>query len=110
MKSIEEMKQDLLALPLPPMLSFASDLQIKALYRKYCIKEDITNNVTQKEVILYHGSNKIVKVEDIKLPGPRDDCDFGPGFYMTPNRQIAEEWVRKIKTPVINKYKLIYIK
>jgi len=61
-----------------------------------------------KRIILYHGSNREVRVEDIKFPGPRPDCDFGRGFYATPHAAIAEEWVRKELTPVINMYEFLY--
>ena len=61
----------------------------------------------QKSIILYHGGDVCLPVEDIDL-NRRDDYDFGMGFYMTPDRDIAEEWVRERDTPVINTYKLSY--
>ena len=66
---------------------------------------------------VYHGSNKIIKVEDIILPGPRKYYDFGPGFYLTESKKIAEEWVVDEDNPIINEYilsipadKILYIK
>ena len=34
-------------------------------------------------------------IEDIKFPESRPDYDFGRGFYLTPDKRIAEEWIRK---------------
>ena len=42
-------------------------------------------------VAVYHGSDRIIKTEDIILPGPRKHYDFGPGFYLTDSRQIPGE-------------------
>jgi len=55
-------------------------------------------------MILYHGSDAVKKLEDIKLPGPREDCDFGQGFYLAESKDTAEEWARNEATPVINVY------
>ena len=57
-------------------------------------------------VAVYHGSDRIVKVEDIVLPGPRKNYDFGPGFYLTDSRQIAEEWMADEQASVVNEYRL----
>ena len=32
-------------------------------------------------VTLYHGSDREKRTSDIEFPGPRNDCDFGSGFY-----------------------------
>ena len=53
---------------------------------------------------LYHGSDKAVQIEDIMIPGPRATCDFGDGFYLTESRRVAEEWVARDSTPVLNTY------
>ena len=53
---------------------------------------------------LYHGSDRIVLPENIRFPGPRGDCDFGTGFYLTDSRHVAEEWVCNEQTPIINVY------
>jgi len=60
-----------------------------------------------KSIMLYHGGDRELQIENIKFNG-RNDCDFGKGFYMTPHKQIAEEWVRKRDNAVINKYELVY--
>ena len=63
---------------------------------------------TQKKVILYHGGDEEIKTEHIIFPGPRPDCDFGRGFYMTAVSAVAEEWVRNKSSPVISQYELKY--
>jgi hypothetical protein len=60
------------------------------------------------KAILYHGGDKEMPSNEINFPGPRPDCDFGAGFYCTPNRKIAEEWVRNKQSPVISMYELEY--
>jgi len=57
-----------------------------------------------KHIKLYHASNVIKRVEDIYFPGPRKTCDFGPGFYLTDNSKIAEEWICFDNSPIINIY------
>jgi len=50
--------------------------------------------VSDKEIesiILYHGSDRVRQLKDISFPGLRSDCDFGRGFYLTPDKHIAEE-------------------
>ena len=56
------------------------------------------------EMPVYHGSSKTMDIPDIVFPGPREDCDFGRGFYVTQHKIIAEEWVIKEAIPIINKY------
>ena len=41
-------------------------------------------------MILYHGSESIVNEPTIDLKKTTDD--FGPGFYLTDNRELASEW------------------
>ena len=53
---------------------------------------------------LYHGSNKDVQIEGIVIPGPRANCDFGNGFYLTQSRRVAAEWVARDHTPFMNIY------
>ena len=62
--------------------------------------------VEMLELPVFHGSSKTMDIPDILFPGPREDCDFGRGFYVTQHKIIAEEWVIKEATPVINKYML----
>ena len=57
-------------------------------------------------VVVFHGSNKIIKAEDIVFPSPRKYYDFGPGFYLTESRKIAEEWVIDEQIPIVNEYML----
>ena len=53
---------------------------------------------------LYHGSDRPRQIEDIIIPGPRMTCDFGEGFYLTESLRVAEEWVAREPTPVLNIY------
>jgi len=54
--------------------------------------------------LLFHGGDKALTVENIQFPGPRANCDFGHGFYLTENKEVAEEWIRKRKLPVVSVY------
>ena len=62
------------------------------------------NNGDVVSKILYHGCDRAVLIEDIKLPGPRATCDFGSGFYLTESKRVAAEWVARNTTPVLNRY------
>ena len=53
---------------------------------------------------LYHASDKNMPIQEIQFPGPRENCDFGPGFYLTDNKFTSEEWVFEEDKPIINKY------
>jgi len=67
----------------------------------------MTVSETQMATItVFHGSDRIVGVEDIVLPGPRRYYDFGPGFYLTESRRIAEEWAIDANPPLVNEYRL----
>lgn len=57
-----------------------------------------------KPLQVYHAGDKIIQVKDISFPGPRENCDFGAGFYVAANKQTAEEWVKDGTTPIINIY------
>lgn len=46
-------------------------------------------------MLLYHGGEKELSVNEIIFPGLRDDCDFGAGFYCAKNKETADEWVSK---------------
>lgn len=58
--------------------------------------------------ILYHGSTVIVN-EPLSNVG-RSELDFGPGFYLTNDKQQAENWARtlagrkKNTEPILNTY------
>ncbi|MCL1863974.1 MAG: DUF3990 domain-containing protein [Defluviitaleaceae bacterium] len=54
--------------------------------------------------LLYHGGDTTLTLDKIKLPGLRCDCDFGQGFYLAEQKDTAEEWIRKRKSPVISVY------
>ena len=55
-------------------------------------------------VTLYHGSDREIRVKDIEFPGPRNDCDFGRGFYLTEVKNVAAEWIFEETNPIINEY------
>lgn len=61
---------------------------------------------TVTNLMVYHGSKRIIAIEDIKFPGPRENCDFGSGFYVTDNKHTAEEWIINEPDPVVNAYHL----
>ena len=62
-------------------------------------KQDLT-----KKKLLYHGGDSALPIEKIQFPGLRVNCDFGQGFYLAENKEAAEEWVRKRKTPIVTVY------
>ena len=51
-------------------------------------------------MILYHTSRSEIRNPDIRVG--RKNADFGPGFYLTPDREFALRWARD--GSVINKY------
>lgn len=57
-------------------------------------------------MILYHGSNEIVEIPDLRHS--RKEVDFGVGFYVTPIKEQAERWASKRKlrygTACISRY------
>jgi len=69
-------------------------------------EKNLHDDKTTINISVFHGSNKILKAEDIILPGLRKHYDFGPGFYLTESRKIAEEWIVDEETPVVNEYLL----
>jgi hypothetical protein len=56
------------------------------------------------KISLFHASTQIRTIRDIEIPGPRNNCDFGSGFYLAASKLTAEEWVWDKPTPVINKF------
>lgn len=54
------------------------------------------------EIRVYHGSN--CEVKEPSLLYGRDDADFGSGFYVTQNKEMAEKWAARRNNPVINVY------
>ncbi len=58
-----------------------------------------------KELILYHGSQKIVEVP--KYGVGKTYNDYGQGFYCTENIELAKEWACQVKNDgYVNKYTL----
>ncbi len=60
---------------------------------------------------VYHGGTDIIKSPLVNVG--REGLDFGIGFYVTPNREQALEWAkrvsdRRMKSPVLNEYELDY--
>ena len=51
---------------------------------------------------LYHTGDREIKTPDITMG--RRNADFGPGFYLTPNRDFAYRWARE--NAVVNEYEL----
>ena len=61
-------------------------------------------NVDMKnEIILYHGSNKVIKVPTVG--GGKKHNDYGPGFYCTLDIELAKEWASYTEDGgVVNSY------
>ncbi len=58
-----------------------------------------------KRIIIYHGSEKVVKHP--VFGGGKKNNDFGPGFYCTANEELAKEWaVSSLRDGFSNKYTL----
>lgn len=55
---------------------------------------------------VYHGSRSQVVYPDISLS--RDDIDFGAGFYLTRDENMAKKWACNKQTSFVNKYSLIF--
>lgn len=53
---------------------------------------------------VYHGSYTEVRNPDLKHT--RTDIDFGPGFYLTEDKKMAEKWAVGRNTSVMNAYEL----
>lgn len=58
-----------------------------------------------KELVLYHGSQKIVEVPKYGVGKPYND--YGTGFYCTENSELAKEWACQVKNDgYANRYTL----
>lgn len=57
--------------------------------------------------IIYYGNYEVVQKPSI-IKG-KYTKDFGDGFYCSRNREQAEKWTKKYKTPVVNSYELMDI-
>lgn len=59
----------------------------------------------EKEIILYHGSEKII--ENPVFGAGKKNNDFGLGFYCTQSNDLAKEWaVSSLNDGYSNKYTL----
>lgn len=54
--------------------------------------------------MIYHGS--YTKVDEPSIIKGKYTKDFGYGFYCTRNKEQAEKWTKKYKTPIVNIYYL----
>lgn len=58
-----------------------------------------------KELVIYHGSQKIVEVPKYGVGKPYND--YGRGFYCTENSELAKEWACQVKNDgYANRYTL----
>lgn len=73
--------------------------------QKHCFLNVLTYNENMKVITLYHGSIQELKTPKFKFGNPHND--YGQGFYMTLDLEIAKEWANKSTTGgIVNKYKL----
>ena len=61
-------------------------------------------------MIVYHGSNQVIKTPDISFS--KNYLDFGKGFYITTFKKQAEKWAARKASryggePVVNEYELL---
>lgn len=56
------------------------------------------------DIQVYHGSDCIVK--NPTLSYGREDADFGVGFYVTTDLEMAEKWAARRKNSIINVYQM----
>ncbi len=56
------------------------------------------------DIQVYHGSDCIVK--NPALSYGREDADFGIGFYVTTDLEMAEKWAARRKNSIINVYQM----
>lgn len=56
------------------------------------------------EKTLFHGSNTVIQKPD--LSRSREDIDFGAGFYLTPDYNMAAKWACKKNNSICNRYNL----
>lgn len=56
------------------------------------------------KIKVYHGSN--CEVEKPSLSYGREDADFGIGFYVTTDVEMAEKWAARRNNPIINVYSI----
>ena len=56
------------------------------------------------KIKVYHGSN--CEVKEPSLSYGREDADFGIGFYVTIDVEMAEKWAARRHNPIINVYEV----
>lgn len=56
------------------------------------------------DIQVYHGSDCIVK--NPALSYGREDADFGIGFYVTTDLEMAEKWAARRRNSIINVYRM----
>lgn len=65
----------------------------------------INSEVVMSKMILYHGSDHIVKAP--KLSAGKKENDYGQGFYCTEDIELAKEWACKFnKDGFVNVYEI----
>jgi hypothetical protein len=57
-----------------------------------------------RKLVVYHGSS--VEVKEPSLDYGRYDADFGVGFYVTLDYEMAEKWAAIKKISIVNEYEL----
>lgn len=65
---------------------------------------DITNNTQQDKMIIYHGSDRVVKVPRFVVGNSYND--YGQGFYCTEDKHEADLWASTRGVGYTNKYSL----
>ena len=60
----------------------------------------LNNNI----ITLYHGSSREVEFPDLSYS--RTDIDFGVGFYLIEDKQMANKWACNKQVSVVNTYEL----
>jgi hypothetical protein len=72
------------------------------------MKVSVVGDKKKNLITLYHGSEFVIKNPDIRLG--KTNNDYGKGFYLTPDKNLAGEWAvsRTKKSGYINKYELDY--
>ncbi len=65
----------------------------------------MAGDIMEKEIVLFHGSENVIKNPGFKFYNSNND--FGKGFYCTNDRNLAYEWACSSDTDgYVNEYKL----
>jgi len=71
----------------------------------YCFLGHIYYNITMSNIVIYHGSDKIIKNPTYHYEQSNKSNDYGLGFYCTRNLDMAKEWAnRRTTNGYANKY------